>query len=58
MLDVKIYNKDQRNLLEKFKKKHDYNWKSRRLIQLSIDDWIDEPKSPDIYYGLMPKPQL
>jgi len=33
LLGVKISNKDQRNLLEKFKKKHDDYWKSRRLIQ-------------------------
>ena len=39
LLGVKISNKDQRNLLDKFKKKHSDYWKSRRLIQRSIDDW-------------------
>jgi len=33
LLGVKISNKDQRNPLEKFKKKHDDYWESRRLIQ-------------------------
>jgi hypothetical protein len=39
LLGVKISNKDQHNLLDKFKKKHSDYWKSRRLIQRSIDDW-------------------
>ena len=53
LLGVKISNKDQRNLLEKFKKKHDDYWKSRRLIQRSIDDWIDEPQSCEVSFRLM-----
>ena len=52
---VKISNKDQRNLLEKFKKKHDDYWKSRRLIQRSIDDWVDEPQHSEISFRLIPK---
>jgi len=55
LLGVKISNKDQRNLLEKFKKKHNDYWRSRRLIQRSIDDWIDESQSSDISFRLMPK---
>jgi hypothetical protein len=55
LLGVKISNKDQRNLLDKFKKKHDTYWKSRRLIQRSIDDWIDEPQQSEIGFRLMPK---
>ncbi len=55
LLGVKICNKDQRNLLEKFKKKHDDYWRSRRLIQRSIDDWIDEPQSYGVGFRLMPK---
>ena len=55
LLGVKISNKDQRNLLEKFKKKHDDYWKSRRLIQRSIDDWVDEPQHSEISFRLIPK---
>jgi len=55
LLGAKISNKDQRNLLEKFKKKHDDYWTSRRLIQRSIDDWIDEPQHSEIIFRLMPK---
>jgi transposase len=55
LLGVKISNKDQRNLLERFKKKHDDYWKSRRLIQRSIDDWIDEPQRSYIGFRLIPK---
>ena len=55
LLGVKISNKDQRNLLEKFKHKHDDYWQSRRLIQRSIDDWIDETQSSEISFRLMPK---
>jgi len=42
LLGVKVSNKDQRKLLERYKRKHDAYWRSRRLIQRSIDDWIDE----------------
>jgi hypothetical protein len=55
LLGVKISNKDQRNLLERFKKKHDNYWKSRSLIQKSIDDWLDEPQQSEISFRLMPK---
>lgn len=55
LLGVKISNKDQRTLLERFKKKHDDYWKSRRLIQRNIDDWIDEPQSHETSFRLMPK---
>ncbi len=55
LLGVKISNKDQRNLLDRFKKKHDDYWKSRRLIQRSIDDWVDAPQSYGVGFRLMPK---
>jgi len=55
LLGVKISNKDQYTLLEKFKKKHDDYWESRRLIQRCLDDWIDEPQSPGISFRLMPR---
>ncbi len=55
LLGVKISNKNQRNLLDKFKKKHNNYWKSRRLIQRSIDDWIEEPQSSDISFRLITK---
>ncbi len=43
LLGVKVSKKDQRNLLEKYKGKHAQYWRSRRLIQRSIDDWLDDP---------------
>ena len=55
LLGVKVSNKDKRTLLERFKKKHDDYWRSRRLIQRSIDDWIDEPMPSEISFRLMPK---
>jgi hypothetical protein len=55
LLGVKISNKDQRNLLEKFKKKHDEYWRSRRLILRSIDYRIDEPQPSEISFRLMRK---
>ena len=48
LLGIKISNKDQRKLLERFKKKHDDYWTSRRLIQRSIDDWIDDEISEHV----------
>ena len=55
LLGVKISNKDQYRLLEKFKRKHDDYWENRRLIQRSLDDWVDEPQSSEISFRLMPK---
>ena len=55
LLDVKIFNKDQYRLLEKFKKKHDTYWESRRLIQHSLDDWLNEPQYPDTSFRLFSK---
>jgi len=54
-LGVKISNKDQRKLLERFKGKHNDYWRSRLLIQRSIDDWIDEPQQSQASFRLMPK---
>ena len=55
LLGVEISKKDQRNLLERFKGKHKQYWESRRLIQRSIDDWIDEPQPSEISFRLMSK---
>jgi len=57
LLGVKISNKDQRNLLERYKRKHDAYWRSRRLIQRSIDDWINDEASDHVgeSFKLMPK---
>ena len=55
LLGVKVSNKDQRKLLERYRKKHVDYWKSRRLIQRSMDDWIDEPQSYEPGFRLMPK---
>ena len=55
LLGVKISKQDQKNLLDKYKGKHVDYWKSRHLIQRSIDDWIDEPQTPEISFRLMAK---
>jgi len=57
LLGVKISKQDQKNLLEKFKGKHAQYWSSRRLIQRSIDDWIDDPQLTETSFRLMPKPK-
>ena len=58
LLGVKISKQDQKNLLDKYKGKHLDYWKSGRLIQRSIDYWIDEPQSSEISFRLMPKRKL
>ena len=57
LLGFKVPNKDQRKLLEKYKKKHDDYWQSRCLIQRSIDDWLDDEASDYVgeSFRLMPK---
>ena len=55
LLGVKISKQDQKNLLDKYKGKHLDYWQSRRLIQRSIDDWIDEPQQSEMSFRLMPK---
>jgi transposase-like protein len=55
LLGVKISKDDQKNLLEKYKGKHIQYWESRRLIQRSIDDWIDDSVSSEDGFRLMPK---
>lgn len=42
LLGVKITNKDQRKLLERFKKKHDDYWESRHLIQCNLIDFAPD----------------
>ena len=57
LLGVKVSKKDQRNLLERYRKKHADYWSSRRLIQRSIDDWLDDEISDYVEksFRLMPK---
>jgi hypothetical protein len=55
LLGVKVSKKDQRNLLEKYKGKHAKYWRSRRLIQRSIDDWLDDPQRAEPTFRLIPK---
>lgn len=55
LLGVKISNKDQYKLLEKFKNKHNDYWESRRLIQRSLDDWINKPQFYEVGFRLLPK---
>jgi hypothetical protein len=55
LLGVKISNKDQYNLFERFKKKHDDYWNSRRLTQRCLGDWINEPQPSEINFRLFPK---
>ena len=55
LLGVKVSKKDQRNLLDRYKGKHAKYWKSRRLIQRSIDDWTDDQITEESTFRLMPK---
>ncbi len=55
LLGVKVSKKDQRNLLEKYKGKHKQYWRSRRLIQRCLDDWLDDPMQAGPTFRLMPK---
>ena len=55
LLGVKISNKDQRKLLERFKKKHDDYWRSRHLIQRCIEDFVDDSIPSESSFRLMPK---
>ncbi len=55
LLGVKVSKKNQRNLLEKYKGKHAKYWRSRRLIQRSIDDWLDDPMRAEPTFRLIPK---
>ncbi|MCK4365404.1 MAG: Hin recombinase [Thermoplasmatales archaeon] len=60
LLGIKISNKDQRKLLERYKKKHDAYWRSRRLIQRTLFDFMDdseffETEQIGESYRLMPK---
>ena len=55
LLGVKVSKKDQRKLLERYRKKHEDYWRSRRLIQRLIDDWLDDPVVVESAFRLMPK---
>lgn len=55
LLGIKISKQDQKNLLEKYRGRHEGYWRSRRLIQRSIDDWINESQSSEIGFKLMPR---
>lgn len=57
LLGVQVSKKNQLSLLERYKQKHDGYWRSRRLIQHSIDDWIDNEASEhvDDSFRLMPR---
>ena len=55
LLGIKVSKKDQRNLLDRYKGKHAQYWRSRRLIQRSIDDWLDDPQWVDPTFRLIPK---
>ena len=55
LLGVKVSNKNQRKLLERYRKKHDDYWRSRRLIQRSIDDWLDDSIPCESSFRLMAK---
>lgn len=58
LLGVKISKQDQKNLLDKYRNKHTDYWRSRRLIQRCIDDWIDEPQPSEISFRLIPKDKI
>ncbi len=42
LLGVKVSNKDQRKLLDKYKGKHKEYWRSRHLIQRRLEDFYNE----------------
>ena len=42
LLGVKVSNKDQRKLLERYKKKHSDYWRARHLIQRRLEDFYSE----------------
>lgn len=42
LLGVKVSNMDQRKLLERYKRKHDDYWRSRRLIQRRMEDFAPD----------------
>ena len=42
LLGVKVSRKNQRSLLKKYKGKHEKYWRSRRLIQRSLFDFVDD----------------
>ena len=44
LLGVKVSKKNQRSLLKKYKGKHEKYWRSRRLIQRSLFDFVDDDK--------------
>jgi len=45
LLGVKISKDGQRNLLERYKRKHIQYWESRRIIQRRLEDFV-----PDLEY--------
>jgi len=55
LLGIKVSKKDQRNLLERYKGKHKEYWRSRRLIQRCLDDWLDDPVNVEPTFRLMPQ---
>jgi len=55
LLGVQISNKDQSKLVEKYQGKHKAYWESWKLIQRSLDDWLDEPMPSGTSFRLFPK---
>jgi hypothetical protein len=53
LLGVKISKHNQKNLLERFKGKHKDYWKSRRLIQRRLDDWVDDNAVDSLHTELL-----
>ena len=51
LLSVKVSNRNQRKLLERYKRKHDDYWSSRRLIQRCLDDYVDDELFESKYIG-------
>lgn len=58
LLGVKISDKSRIKLYEKYRGNHTKYWESRRLIQRSLDDWIDDNPflhNSGLSFRLMPK---
>ena len=58
LLGVKFSRKTTMTLVRKYKGKHNQYWQSRRLVQRSIFDWVDDNpflEEAEPRFALMPK---
>lgn len=55
LLGVEFHKSQALRLTRKYKGNHDQYWKSRRLVQKPLDEWINEARQSEISFRLMPK---